>query len=139
MIIRLIDVVLILLFGFIKISEIVFYSQIKLPASEQSTEQQKDDKDQIIVTVQVYSKLNKNNGTVIMKFVIPEGKEEHKFVGLMDLEDYLVTRAEKNKGKPFLVLCDPIMESRFQPTSDVRVLCKNTNFEKSIHQLYFSR
>ena len=62
MIIRLIDVVLNLLFGFIKISHIVFFAQIKLPASEQDVSTEEDEKDKEIVVVLVDSKLQKEGG-----------------------------------------------------------------------------
>ena len=136
MIIRLIDVVLILLFGFIKISHIVFFAQIKLPASEQDVSTEEDEKDKEIVVVLVDSKLQKEGSEeVIMKFVIPEAeKDSREYNNLNELEDYLVARANDNKklNNSFLVLIEPFPESLLQTAVDVMDICKRNNIEQSI-------
>lgn len=133
MIIRLIDVVLILLFGFIKISHIVFFSQIKLPASEQSLEQKDEQENETLLTVRVNSFLV-NEAQVYMKFNISEGEQEIEFNNLEDLEDYLIKRAEKaaKQHSKFLVFIEPSLESLLQTTVDVMDICRVNNIEQSI-------
>lgn len=135
MIIRLIDVVLLLLFGFIKVSQIVFMSQIKLPPKQQQDLNLDENKEIEIISLIIDSWVDKSNNQVITRFRVYEGEDRSRdFDNLRDLEDYLIARTEplKETKKPYLVLLEPHPESLLQTTVDILDICKRNNLEQSI-------
>lgn len=82
-VIRLIDVVLILLFGFISISEISSRSFIKLPKSDQSLYTFPDPEDLVIIGI-----------TPDGKFLVND--ESEVIANFRDLKNYLITKNQAN-------------------------------------------
>lgn len=82
-IVRLIDVVLILLFGFISISEISRKSKIELPKSAQTPPTNPDAESILIIGI-------KEDGTYLVN------NESEVIANFMDLKDYILDHNEKD-------------------------------------------
>lgn len=126
MIVRLIDVVLIILFGFIAISDIQMKRQIRLPGplKEDKQEQQKDI---VFIFVNVDA-----GGQFTVKL------EERSILNTRNLNQLrvnlvntvLTTRIE---GKNPVIIIDPDPDATMQRTIDVFDICEETGLPKSIN------
>jgi biopolymer transport protein ExbD len=123
-IIRLIDVALIILFGFIAISDIKVRAQIKLPSDKQESESKTK---QEIIFVEIGLE-----GSFIIK------KEETILAQTADLEQLernLIRLYEdyKSKGSEVVVLIKPHKDSIIQRTVDVLDICERHQIPKNIN------
>lgn len=126
LIVRLIDVVLIILFGFIAISDIQVKRQIKLPgATDKQEEENKQENPQLWVSIT-------KNGLYSLKL------DETPVIdndSLRVLEKKLV--AQMNSllawNKAPVVIIDPEPEAKIQETVRVIDLCEKHRFPKSIN------
>ncbi|MFQ5602575.1 MAG: ExbD/TolR family protein [bacterium] len=121
-IIRLIDVAMIILFGFIAISDIKVRAQIKLPSDKLETEP-KNQEEPILIRVQI-SETN--------RFAIKENDEILiETVSLEELEDRLALI--KNENQEMVVLIEPNEESLIQNTVYVLDICEKHRIPKNIN------
>ncbi len=123
-IIRLIDVALIILFGFIAISDIKVRAQIKLPSDKQESESKTK---QEIIFVEIGLE-----GSFIIK------KEETILAQTADLEELersLIRLYEdyKSQGSEVVVLIKPHKDSIIQRTVDVLDICERHQIPKNIN------
>ena len=127
LIIRLIDVAMIILFGFIAISDIKVRAQIKLPSDEPQKEQQKQQKDPVLIFV----KIDLDRGFVV------ERDEEMLFAtsDKVELESNLANLVNYNKtvGQETVVLISPDEDSPIQLTVDVLDICERNQIPKNIN------
>lgn len=141
-IIRLIDVVLNVLFGFMMISEIIYYSQIKLPSKGAPVTQPDMEIEQDIVNVYIDSKIDQNlPGKMEVAFRVTVGDEVKEFDKISLLEKYLVERSKESAKfqRPFIVVLEPFAESLVQTTIDVLDLCVRHNFQQTIKSMSFTQ
>lgn len=122
LIIRLIDIALIILFGFIAISDIKVNAQIKLPSPvrDETSESQN-----LFLRVKIYSQ---------EKFEIIENQIIHKIDSLQVLEEKLFALYEtyKKQNTALHVLIEPQSGSIIQSTIDVLDICSKLNITKNI-------
>jgi len=125
LIVRLIDVVLIILFGFIAISDIQVKRQIRLPGPSQKEEKPQEENEFIFVKIDRKGKF----------LVEVENKRVLKSRDLNKLRKCLVKTASdlsREKKRP-VVIIDPEAEAILQTTIDVFDICEEENLPKSIH------
>ena len=127
MIIRLIDIVLIILFGFIGISDIQIKRQIKLAGKPlEQPESDEEPKETVQLFVLIHSKDRfelKVDETIFLE--VNHIKSLRR--ALLDQR-----REAFNAGKNFLVIIDPLEESTIQLMVDVYDLCEKEKINKSI-------
>jgi len=126
-IIRLIDVAMIILFGFIAISDIKVRAQIKLPTDQQEERQQTEEKEPVVLFVKIeldQGYILEENEVVIAE--INEAKE---------LEEFLLQRYEQAKasGLDMVLLVEPDENSIIQKTVDVLDICERYKIPKNIN------
>jgi biopolymer transport protein ExbD len=126
LLIRLIDVGLIILMGFIMISDITVKAQIKLPSSDPQAEEERP---QTIILVNI-----DRRGT--FSVTIPDRKE--RISGLADtraLEEALLSLRERfaKEGQDIVVLVEPDEDSIIQRTVDVLDICQRHGILKNIN------
>lgn len=122
-IIRLIDVVLIILLGFLGITDFEIKSQIKLPSSIDSD--QKEFKQQLI-----YLNIKNND-----QFEVINGQNRIKeVVGLKVLEELIVqlNNAYLRNYKQMILVIEPNLETRIQTTVDVMDICEKYQIPKNL-------
>ncbi len=122
-IIRLIDVVLIILLGFLGITDFEIKSQIKLPSSVDSG--QKEIKQQLI-----YLNIKNNN-----QFEVINGQNIIKeVVGLKVLEELIVqlNNVYLQNYKQMILVIEPNLETRIQTTVDVMDICEKYQIPKNL-------
>ena len=126
MIIRLIDVVLIILFGFIGISDIQVKRQIKLPGGEKKQQQAKERKD-----VMFWININKQ-GTYSLEV---EERPVLRSARLPQLKKTLLKEIQpfKKKGKQIVVVINPDPGAKMQAMIDAYDLCEAAGIPKSIN------
>ncbi len=126
LIIRLIDIAMIILFGFIAISDIQVRAQIKLP-SQQQEQTPLEEKDPVLIFV----KVDLEQGYVI------EQDENVLFATTNnnELESTLVNLFNQNKliGQEMVVLIAPDEDSAIQHTVDVLDICERNQIPKNIN------
>lgn len=126
-IIRLIDVAMIILFGFIAISDIKVRAQIKLPSDEPQQEQQNEPKEPVLIFV----KVDEAQGFVV------ERDEEVIFStsDKIELEANLANLVNFNGtiGQETVVLISPDEDSPIQLTVDVLDICERNQIPKNIN------
>jgi biopolymer transport protein ExbD len=125
LIIRLIDVAMIILFGFIAISDLKVRAQIKLPAPQE--EQPQSQRDPILVAVHIAA-----DGLV----TIFEGENILMATAAFpEVEDFLSTRFEqmRSAGEEMIVLIEPHGDSPIQQTVDVLDICERHQIPKSLN------
>ncbi len=126
--IRFIDIGLIILFGFITISDIDTYSRIDMPGSDQSSTS--DDPQQMtLVTVEiapggVFTVVERASETVSCQDVDRDGLEEC----LVNVRDRL-----QQAGEQAVVLVEPDERSIVQHTVDVLDICDRHGILKNIN------
>lgn len=125
-IIRLIDVAMIILFGFIAISDIKVRAQIKLPAQDAEQDLQEQKKPELILV-----KIDLLNG-----YVVENGEQVIAVTTDLDqLENRLLelSRQHKAAGSEMVVLVEPDEDSMIQHTVNVLDICERHNIAKNIN------
>ena len=145
-IIRLIDVVFILLMGFLLISDIVHKNQIKLPsrARSQSTNQQKPQIVPLEIAIipgdTVLAEIDPETETSLIKisqlkayYHVTENEMKHKFRILEKLEEYLIkTKLEYEAGgNKVVVIINPRPESMIQATINLIDICRKYGLKRN--------
>lgn len=123
LIIRLIDVVLIILLGFLTISDFSLKTQIKL---DLSGDESKREREKVIITVRILP--NKN-------FYIKESDQDERLLQrAKTLETYLSNRSKdcKQKKAPLMVVIEPHLDTEMQVTVDVLNICEKLQINKTI-------
>jgi biopolymer transport protein ExbD len=122
LIIRLIDIALIILFGFIAISDIKVNAQINLPSPVQSENAESRN---LFLLVKIYPQ---------GQFEIIENQVTHTIDSLQVLEQLLLTLQEayKRQNANLHVLIEPQSGSIVQSTIDVLDICSKMNITKNI-------
>ncbi|MCU0644620.1 MAG: biopolymer transporter ExbD [bacterium] len=122
-IIRLIDVVLIILLGFLGITDFEIKSQIKLPSTFNSG-QQEIKQHFIFVTVK---------GDSSFELVVENNRIEH-IQGIGILEQFLIRLNYQyhQELKQMVVVIEPDLETKIQTTVDVMDVCEKHQILKSL-------
>ena len=121
LIIRLIDVVLIILLGFLTISDFSLKTQIKLPTGSGSSDAQTE-----IITIQIL--LDKS-------FRIFDDQDDIKVIrNLNTLETHLAAKQKKyhNKKVNLLIVVEPHIDTEIQRTVEVLDVCERLHVDKTI-------
>lgn len=130
MLMRLIDVVLIILFGFIGISDIQNKTQLKLPGQTTQEPQPQEVAENVFVQVIIH-RADREQGEFEIVF------EAEPVVNAADLsalrgELRRIDRRIAEAGRKMIVVIDPEEEVTMQRTVDVFDVCEQENFIKSI-------
>lgn len=130
LLIRLIDVVLIILFGFIGISDIKNKTQLKIPGEQN----QPDPVNPITANVYVQVKINPATHPEGEFEIFIDSKKARDAANLESLRQALIQISESigRQGKKMVVVIDPADDVTMQRTVDVFDLCEEQNFVKSI-------
>lgn len=127
MIVRLIDICLIVLFGFITISDIDIKGALSLPSKKAKKIRPQDKREKVILTLEVH-----NNNVF---WVSRPGQRRIRKDGIFSLETYLkdlkayLSRTEKSD---LCVYIKPLEMSPLQSTIDVLDLCDRNRIPKNI-------
>ena len=126
--IRFIDIGLIILFGFITISDIDTYSRIDMPGSDQSNTSD-DPQEMTLVTVEIapggrFTVVERASETLPCQDVDRDGLEEC----LVNVRDRL-----RQEGQQAVVLVEPDERSIVQHTVDVLDICDRHGILKNIN------
>ena len=127
MIIRLIDIVLIVLFGFITISDIDIKGALSLPSKKAKVTQSSPKKPKVFVEVEI----DENDRFYVSRL----GQQKVTATGIRKLEVALVTlrsRIQKTEGSDIAVIIKPREMSPIQSTVDVLDLCGRHKIPKNI-------
>ena len=127
MIIRLIDIVLIVLFGFITISDIDIKGALSLPSKKAKATQSLQKKPKVFIEVEI----DENDTFYIRRL----GQEKVTTTGIQKLEVALVTlrsRIQQREGSDIAVIIKPREMSPIQSTVDVLDLCSRHKIPKNI-------
>lgn len=126
LIIRLIDVAMIILFGFIAISDIKVRAQIKLPSQD---EEQQPEPEQRPVLLFVEIGLDK------VVRIMQDDQILTETTDLQQLETALVQTVEgiRAEGRKAVVLIEPDEDSPIQFTVDLLDMCERHNIPKNIN------
>jgi biopolymer transport protein ExbD len=126
LIIRLIDVAMIILFGFIAISDLKVRAQIKLPSPEEEP-QPENQRDPILLFVRIGA-----NGdvTILENETILSAPND-----VQEIENLLTSRFEQlvEQGYEMIVLIEPDGDSPIQQTVDVLDICERHQIPKSLN------
>ena len=125
-IVRLIDVALNILFGFIVITDLTPKSQIKLPAPQDADVPKLEQRyDYLIVKIDPAGNFR----------LEADDQPIGDFQNLADLETFLRQRGQQSAraGRQTVVVIDPEETSILQRTVDVFDLCERNGIAKSIH------
>lgn len=126
LIIRLIDVAMIILFGFIAISDIKVRAQIKLP-SEQDEQQPEPEQKPALLFIEI--------GLDKIVRMTQDDRILVETADLQQLETALVQTVEnvQSEGRKAVVLIEPDEDSPIQFTVDVLDMCERHNIPKNIN------
>jgi biopolymer transport protein ExbD len=127
LIIRLIDVAMIILFGFIAISDIKVQAQIKLPSKDEDPqEQKKDEKEPTLIFVKI---------GMTDQVEITDDATLFEFRPISGLEPFLVELKESYNAQQtqMVVLLEPDEDSIMQHTIDVLDICERQGIPKNIN------
>lgn len=127
MIIRLIDIVLIVLFGFITISDIDIKGALSLPSKKAKAAQSPQKKQKVFIEVEI-----DENDTF---YVGQLGQQKITASGIRRLEVALVNlrgRIQQTEGSDIAVIIKPREMSPIQSTVDVLDLCGRHKIPKNI-------
>lgn len=125
-IIRLIDIAMIILFGFIAISDIKVRAQIKLPANEEEP-QAETEKEPVLIFVEI---------GLENQISIRRGEDMiAQTAGATDLENILVQMFEdyQTRNEQMVVLIEPDENSPIQHTIDILDICERHQIPKNIN------
>ena len=122
MIIRLIDVVLITLLGFLGITDFEVKSQIKLPSAADNDQQE-------IKQQFIFLDIKDNQ-----QFDVVDGQNTKEIEGINELEDFLVKLNNHyiQNYKQMIVVIEPGLETVVQTTVDVMDICEKHNILKNL-------
>jgi biopolymer transport protein ExbD len=122
MIIRLIDVVLITLLGFLGITDFEVKSQIKLPSAADNGQQE-------IRQQFIFLDIKDNQ-----QFDVVDGQNTKEIEGINELEDFLVKLNNHyiQNYKQMIVVIEPGLETVVQTTVDVMDICEKHNILKNL-------
>jgi biopolymer transport protein ExbD len=126
MIIRLIDVVLIILFGFLAISDIQMRRQIRMPGPSEEQNLPEEQKDTYI-----FVKIDRQN-----RYSIEMDQVERAFTyDLSELRQHLLKTAQDSRTGGFnpIVIIDPDLDAAVQSIIDVFDICEEEQLPKSIN------
>jgi len=125
-IIRLIDVAMIILFGFIAISDVKVRAQIKLPAEDK--EQLETEEDEPVV---VFVKVDPYDGFLIER----DDAVLHSTTEVAELEAQLseLFKTTVTAGRKLVVLIEPHEDSMIQHTVDVLDICERNTIPFNIN------
>lgn len=125
-VIRLIDVAMIILFGFIAISDIKVRAQIKLPSEENEEQQNTDEKDPLLYFV----KIDPAGFIVELDEQVIASTNDVK-----ELETLLALKMQQSQasGEEMVVLIEPDENSMIQQTVDLLDICERNNIPKNIN------
>ena len=126
MIIRLIDVVLIILFGFLAISDIQMRRQIRMPGPSEEQKPPEEQKDAYI-----FIKIDKEN-----RFAIEMDQTElFATFDLSELRERLVKTADEayDRGLNPIVIIDPALDASVQSVIHIFDICEEEQLPKSIN------
>jgi len=126
-IIRLIDVAMIILFGFIAISDIKVRAQIRLPAEQDKQERRESETEPVLLFV----KINPQHGFVIMQ-------NDVALLSTADLPELEATLANmlnhhQLNGEKMVLLIEPHEDSLIQHTVDVLDICERNGIPFNIN------
>ncbi len=126
-IIRLIDVAMIILFGFIAISDIKVRAQIRLPAEQDKQERREAETEPVLLFV----KIDQQHGFVIMQNDVALLST----VDLPELESTLANMLNHHqlKGEKMVLLIEPHEDSLIQHTVDVLDICERNGIPFNIN------
>ncbi len=146
LIIRLIDVVLLLFFGFVKVSDIVHKKQIKLPDSSAAESSQMSVSRIIPVEIEVlptneaigsfngsFSSSLIENSQVYSYYVIHDSAKTHRMQQVKELDQYLsdLNASYQAQGDSMLVLIHPDSNSIIQGTVNLIDICRRLNLKRN--------
>jgi len=123
LIIRLVDVVLIILLGFLTISDFSLKTQIKLETGGNETE---NDSEMAIITVRIMPDKT---------FYVEEQDQNDRVIPRSNsLEAYLVNKADEYKRKKshLMIVIEPDLDTEIQFTVDVLDICERLQIAKTI-------
>ena len=128
LLIRLIDVAMIILFGFIAISDIKVRAQIKLPSDKVEQEQQDNEQEPalLFVRIDLDSQVNLTDNNSIDEILMVDQLENR----LLELRSGF-----KSAGQDMVVLVEPHEDSIIQHTIDVLDICERHNIAKNINRM----
>lgn len=131
MLMRLIDVVLIILFGFIGISDIQNKTQLKLPGQAVDDQTQEELQLEHIFVQVVIHEPSREQGEFEINL---EGEPPVDVSDSLALRNYLrvLDRRLRRENLKMIVIIDPIEEVTMQRTVDIFDLCEQEGFVKSI-------
>jgi biopolymer transport protein ExbD len=126
LLIRLIDVAMIILFGFIAISDIKVRAQIKLPSDQKTEEDRRDEQEPVLMFVRI--------GLDNQVEISDEG-DIGETLPISQLESRLVELGGTfgSQGIEMVVLIEPHEDSIMQHTIDVLDICERHNIAKNIN------
>lgn len=127
MIVRLIDICLIVLFGFLSISDIDIKGVLSLPAKKAKKIRPQDRREKVILTLEVH-----NNNVF---WVSRSGQRRVRKNGISSLEKYLKDRKtylSKTEKSDLCVYIKPLEMSPLQSTIDVLDMCDRNRIPKNI-------
>jgi len=126
-IIRLIDVAMIILFGFIAISDIKVRAQIKLPASQEEKQPEEKQDEPVVIFVKIVP----GQGFMLEE----EGEPGLALFEVSQLEPELLARMERYRDEDHdaVVLIEPDENSMIQHTVDVLDICERNKIPKNIN------
>jgi len=145
-IVRLIDVVLNLLMGFLLISDIVHKEQIKLPGPASSRDRQEQKEKVVSIEVKVIpsdttlADVDSKTEKSLIKlcqlhsiYEVHDNEEIHKYRILENLEDYLYQTklSYEAGGAKVAIVIDPDPESMIQATINVIDICRKYNIKRN--------
>jgi len=128
MIVRLVDLVMILLFGFIGISDIQIKRQIKVPSLKSTQNpQNRERQDNVFLVIEIFK-----TGKYVLKM------DEKAIAASPDLESLrnelrLLVRQFRVANKRALVVINPMPDATMQQTIDVFDVCEQEHLNKSIN------
>lgn len=126
-IIRLIDVAMIILFGFIAISDIKVQAQIKLPSKDEDPqEQKKEDTEPALIYVKI---------GMTDQVEVTDDQTMSEFMPISALEPFLVELKKDfdDQRVQMVVLLEPDEDSIMQHTIDVLDICERHGIPKNIN------
>ena len=126
LLIRLIDVAMIILFGFIAISDIKVRAQIKLPSEQKNEEERRDDTEPALIFVRI---------GLDNRVELSDAGDIRETLLISQLESRLVELVGvfNTRGVEMVALIEPHEDSIMQHTIDVLDICERHNIAKNIN------
>jgi len=125
--IRFIDVGLIILFGFIVISDITVRSQIELPGSDPSESQEERDLFSFVI------KIDPNDSYRLVNFETETLLQSAEGIENLEVSLRSLTREIRSEGKSPVALIEPHDDATMQRLIDILDLCDQIGIPKNIN------